>query len=301
MKIAISGSSGFVGSHLVSALERQGHELQKLGRADFAGGLHRLRDKLDGCRVVIHLAGEPINKRWTELYKSRMVSSRVDTTRRLVQAMADSRPELFISTSAIGAFRTEECYNESDSPDAADFLGRLSRSWEAEARAAEALGVRTLIFRFGLVLGHDGGLLKQLLPPFMLGLGGPVGDGGQHFSWIHIDDLVAAYLHALGNGDMAGVYHLCAPNPVTNMVFSRTLARLLHRPAMLPVPPFLLRLIYGEGADVMTSGQCVVSIRLEQEGFQFHYPELESALRAIIGSVRKNSLLARLLTLGAKA
>ncbi|QFY90517.1 TIGR01777 family protein [Magnetovirga frankeli] len=300
MNIALSGSSGFVGSHLASALEDSGHRLIRLGRADFAAGSQALAARIQGCQAVIHLAGEPISKRWSAAYKQRMISSRVDTTRSLVQAMKDAPPALFISTSAIGAFRQQRCYSEEDAPDAQDFLGQLSRDWEAEALAAEALGVRTLIFRLGLVLGHDGGLLKQLLPPFMLGLGGPVGSGSQHFSWIHIDDLVTAYLHALKQEQMQGVYHLCAPNPLSNAEFSCLLGQVLRRPALPPVPPSLLRLAFGEGADVMCSGQCVRSVRLEPAGFAFRYPQLRPALAAVVRSARDTLPLGGLLTLGAR-
>jgi uncharacterized protein (TIGR01777 family) len=300
MNIALSGSSGFVGSHLAQALEQAGHRVARLGRADFAAGSQALAAKIQGVQAVIHLAGEPISKRWTPEYKQRLISSRVDTTRSLVQAMQAAPPSLFISTSAIGAFGQQRCYTEEDAPDARDFLGQLSKDWEAEALAAEALGVRTLIFRLGLVLGHDGGLMKQLLPPFMLGLGGPVGSGRQHFSWIHIDDLVAAYLHALSQEQMRGVYHLCAPNPLSNAEFSRQLGQVLRRPALLPVPPPLLKLAFGEGADVMCSGQCVRSARLEPAGFSFQYPQLRQALTAVVRSARDSLPLGGLLTLGAR-
>ncbi len=286
MKIALSGSSGFVGSHLSLALQQSGHSLVRLGRADFALDPAQLAARIEGCDAVIHLAGETISKRWSTEYKARMVSSRVDTTSKLVAAMAQTRPRLFISTSAIGAFRQQRCYTEEDIADAQDFLGQLSKDWEQEALESEALGIRTLIFRLGLVLGHDGGLMKQLLPPFLLGLGGPVGSGQQHFSWIHVDDLVQAYLHALSQESMQGIYHLCAPDPVSNAEFSRQLARVLRRPALLPVPPALLRLAFGEGADVMCSGQCVRSVRLEPAGFTFAYPRLPEALAAVVRSAR---------------
>lgn len=301
MKIALSGSSGFVGGQLATSLLGQGHQIVPLTRADFAGGVQLLTERLRGCQAVIHLAGEPINRRWTEDYKKRLFSSRVDTTRALVDAMALTRPEVFISTSAIGAFSPEGCYTEADPPNASDFLGRLSRDWEAAAFGAADLGVRTLIFRFGLVLGHRGGLMKQVLPPFLLGLGGPVGSGRQPFSWIHIDDLVAAYPLALDLDAMAGVYHLCAPQPVTNRIFSDTLGRVLRRPALLPVPSPLLRALFGEGAEVMTSGQCLTSARLEETGYRFQYPLLEPALRAVVRQARDDSTLFRWLSLGSRA
>ncbi|MBF0256609.1 MAG: DUF1731 domain-containing protein [Gammaproteobacteria bacterium] len=214
--------------------------------------------------------------------------------------MAEAPPQTFISTSAIGAFQQERCYSEDDAPDAQDFLGQLSQDWEREALAAEALGVRTLIFRLGLVLGADGGLMKQLLPPFLLGGGGPVGSGRQHFSWIHIDDLVRAYVFALEQAPMRGVYHLCAPNPVSNKAFSQMLGRVLRRPALLPVPPLVLKLAFGEGAEVMCSGQCVRSVRLQPSGFEFPYPQLAEALASVVRAARDSLPLGGLLTLGAR-
>jgi uncharacterized protein (TIGR01777 family) len=300
MKIALSGSSGFVGSHLSLALNQSGHQLVRLGRSDFALDAQHLAARIKGCDGIIHLAGETISKRWSPAYKARMVSSRVDTTRKLVAAMAETGPRLFISTSAIGAFQQQRCYTEDDPADAVDFLGQLSRDWEHEALAAEALGIRTLIFRLGLVLGHDGGLMKQLLPPFLMGLGGPVGSGRQHFSWIHVDDLVQAYLHALAQESMQGIYHLCAPDTQRNAEFSRQLGRILRRPAFLPVPPTILRLAFGEGAEVMCSGQCVRSVRLEPTGFRFTYPDLPQALVAVVRAARTALPLGSLLTLGAR-
>jgi uncharacterized protein (TIGR01777 family) len=144
-----------------------------------------------------------------------------------------------------------------------------------------------MIFRFALVLGHGGGLMKQLSTPFRLGLGGPMGNGAQHFSWIHINDLIGAHLLALENPQMSGVYHLCAPNPVTNLDFTKALGAALHRPTPFRVPELLLKLAYGEGAEVMTSGQQVVSERLPESGFRFRYPELDSALGEIVS--RTNS------------
>mgnify|MGYP003957744203 CR=1 FL=1 len=293
MKIAITGSTGFVGKHLGSRLERDGHLIVPLGREYFNGSTDVLAKRLEGCDVVINLAGEPISRRWTGDYKQRMYNSRVQVTRKLVAAMAQlqTKPVTFISTSAIGAFKATGKYTEADTPNADDFLGRLSRDWEEEAMQANDLGVRTLIFRFGLVLGPDGGMMKQLLPPFCLGLGGPVGDGKQAFSWVHIDDLVRAYVHALTSAEMDGVYHLCAPNPDTNAGFTRILGEVVHRPTWFRVPGLALKLAFGEGASVMTSGQRVVSNRLQQAGFDFCYPTLPLALPNIVEQARKSNFV----------
>jgi uncharacterized protein len=284
MKIAISGASGFVGSHLSSALKRHGHTLVPLTRSHFNRGLIGLTEAIEGCDAVINLAGAPINRRWTANYKRILRSSRIETTRLLVQAMAqiEHRPHTFISISAIGAFDDAGHYSEEDSPNATDFLGRLSCDWESAARQAEALGVRTLVFRFALVLGPDGGLMKQLLTPFRMGLGGPIGDGSQAFSWVHIDDLVDAYLFALKSTTLQGVFHIAAPKPVTNLAFTRTLGDALHRPTLLRVPHTLLKLIFGEGASVMSSGQWVISKRLPEQGFQFRYADLKLAIDDLV-------------------
>ncbi len=284
MKIAISGASGFIGTHLSATLTRYGHSVVPLSRGNFARGLAHLAERIDGCEALINLAGAPINRRWTASYKRTLVSSRIDTTRMLVQAMSRLQrpPHSFISTSAIGAFNDAGLYSEDHAPNATDFLGRLAVDWEAAAREAETHGIRTLIFRFALVLGADGGLLKQLLPPFRLGLGGPIGDGRQAFSWVHIDDLVDAYLVALKLSSMQGVFHIAAPKPTTNLVLTKILGAALHRPTLFPLPPLLLRLVFGEAADVMTGGQRVVSKRLPELGFQFRYSELELAIDDLV-------------------
>ena len=291
MKIAISGATGFVGRHLTATLKRYGYTPVKLKRDDFNKGVTHLANVMHACEAVINLAGEPINRRWTERYKLTMCASRIETTRLLVKAMERmaQKPQVFISTSAIGAFDDAGEYSEYDPPNATDFLGLLSQEWETAAGEAEQLGIRTLIFRFALVLGHDGGLLKQLLTPFRLGLGGPIGNGRQAFSWVHIEDLVDAYLFALKTPDIDGVFHLSAPEPVSNLEFTLTLGRLLHRPTLLPVPHTLLKLIFGEGASVMTSGQKVISKRLPECGYLFRYDKLELALSDLIERSDKSS------------
>jgi uncharacterized protein (TIGR01777 family) len=286
MRVAITGATGFVGTHLVSALSRQGDEVVPIGRAELRGDSRQLAELLSGCEFVINLAGAPINRRWTPAYKKEIRSSRIDTTRALVSAMArlEERPGTLISASGIGAFDSARRYSEADLPNATDFLGQLSLDWEAAAQEAEALGVRVIIMRFAVVLGRDGGMMKQVLPPFRFGLGGPIGNGRQHFSWVHIDDLVAAILHASDKLQMSGVYHVSAPNPVSNRDFARALGKAVRRPAVLPMPTPMLKLAFGEGADVMTSGQCVVSERLPESGFKFRYPRIDQALSEIVST-----------------
>ncbi|MCG8425762.1 MAG: TIGR01777 family oxidoreductase [Chromatiales bacterium] len=284
MKIAISGATGFIGSHLTARFEKQGEQVIKLTRSDFKAGVKHLISHLENCAVIINLAGEPLNRRWSPSYMQAIYNSRIETTRLLVAAVKEmgSRPRTLISTSAIGAFTSSGRYTEHDTPNASDFLGNITREWEQEAQKAADLGVRTLIFRFALVLGCEGGLIKQVLPPFRMGLGGTIGDGSQPFSWVHIDDLTRAYEFALAHPEMEGIYHICAPNPVTNRIFTKTLGQLLHRPTLLPVPVTFLQLAFGKGAEAITSGQCVVSERLPQAGFVFEFDTIDKALQEII-------------------
>jgi uncharacterized protein (TIGR01777 family) len=286
MKIAISGSTGFIGTQLTRSLSHKGHSVVPITRDDFNRATRHLSTRLEGCDAIINLAGAPINRRWTRSYKRTIVSSRVDTTRMLVEAAGQTKnsPKRFISTSGMGAFDTQGRYTEHDTANAADFLGELTFDWESAAWEGETMGMRVIVFRLSLVLGPQGGLMKQVLLPFRLGMGGPIASGQQHFSWIHIDDLINAYLIALENPGFKGIYHLSAPNPVNNQVFTNTLGKVLSRPTPFRVPELLLKVAYGEGAEVMTSGQCIVSERLEETGFEFHYRELETALLAIVKS-----------------
>lgn len=285
MKLLISGATGLVGRHLSGMAQRQGHQIARLGRGDFVQGVDYLAQQLNQADAVVHLAGEPINRRWNASWKQQIYNSRISTTQKLAEAFAraEHRPRVFASTSAIGAFRDGAIKVESDQPDASDFLGQVARDWERAAEPVAELGVRTLILRFGLVLANDGGLLAPLKTPFKLGLGGPIGNGKQGFSWIHIDDLVHAILHLLSS-ECEGTYHLCAPNPCSNREFAASMGRVLKRPAVIPVQPLLLKALYGEGAEVMTSGQWVKSERLDQCRFKFRYEQLDAALRHLLKS-----------------
>lgn len=284
MKIAVSGASGFVGSHLIRAFSQQGWSVVPVGRDAFRTA-DDVRARIDGVDGVVHLAGAPIAARWTEVYKREIRSSRIDTTKLLVAAMngLPVKPRFFISTSAIGIYPPNLPSDENRRDLADDFLGRVAQEWEREARKAEAAGIRTIIFRFGVVLGSDGGILEKMLPPFRLGLGGMIGDGAQSFSWVHIDDLASAYFFVIGQERCSGIYNLVAPHPTTNAGLTQALGAVLHRPTILPVPSFVLKLRFGEGAAIALSGQHVLPRRLLESGFRFRFSTIESALQDIVG------------------
>jgi uncharacterized protein (TIGR01777 family) len=300
MRIVLAGASGFLGRALVQTLARDGHELVRLTRRpkDGAAGIREVvwqpdgtargwADVVDGADAVVNLAGESIAEgRWTPRRKAALIESRLLSTRSLVAAIdgAKARPSLLVSSSAVGYYgpRGDEMLTEADGP-GDDFLGRLAADWEHAAQAAESGGTRVVLVRTGLVLEADGGALKAMLLPFRLGVGGPLGRGAQYWSWIHRADWVALVRFVLAHPTLQGPINATAPAPVTNEVFSRTLARVLRRPCLFRVPAFALRLAMGEMADaLLLEGQRVVPARAQEMGFRFAYEALEPALRAIL-------------------
>jgi uncharacterized protein (TIGR01777 family) len=306
VQILLVGCSGFVGRALVPLLLEAGHHLTLVSRsaqplaavqhphlqrlqadpAQPASWEHpELKQALAAADAVVNLAGEPIaEKRWTPQHLQVLTSSRIDTTRALVAAMAalpgSQRPGVLINGSAIGYYGTSPSARFTEtSPAGADVLGRLCQAWEAEARAAEPL-CRVVILRIGIVLGGDGGALGKMLPVFRLGFGGPIGDGQQWMSWISRPDLCQLILTALSDGAYAGVYNAVAPNPCSMGVFAGTLGRCLGRPSLLPVPGPVLQLLLGDGAKVVLEGQQVLPERLQEQGFPFRHAELSAALAA---------------------
>ncbi len=281
MKFAITGATGFVGSNLISFLEQNRHDTVSVLREDFtdSGGLAA---KLAGADIVVNLAGEPIIARWTRNYMKKLRQSRVETTKKLVSALKQAlpKPAVLISASAVGLYPDFRRQTENSFTVKHDFLAALCEEWEAAAREAEALRIRTVILRLGVVLGKKGGIIKKSRILFSLGLGGRIANGKQGFSWIHIEDLCRLILFAAEKGG-GGVYNAVSPNPTDNIRFTRTLARVLHRPAILPVPEFALKLLFGKGARVLTSGQIVLPERALQEGFTFHHPTLKDTLSEI--------------------
>jgi len=297
MRILVSGSSGLVGTALRASLSAAGHTVERLRRGvgpSRPGWVTwdpsvNMFDPVaaEGADAVVHLAGASIAEgRWSEKRKRVLRSSRVDATRHLVAELAKLKapPKVFVSASAIGYYgnRGDELLTEKSEP-AEDFLGRLSQDWEAEARGAAKFGARTVQLRIGVVLAANGGALAKMLPPFKLGVGGPIGSGRQWMSWIALPDLVALIGHTLENRALEGPLNTVSPNPVTNRDFSRALGRVLHRPALAPLPGFVARLLLGEMADaLLLASTRVLPERLQAAGYQFQHPQVEAALRAVL-------------------
>lgn len=296
MRVFIVGGTGFVGVSLANRLRARGDEVTVMGLtpgrpkglearvAVVAGDATARGDwqlRLAGHDAVVNLAGASIFTRWTAAAKRAIRDSRILTTRNVVDALPAGGVTL-VSTSAVGyyGFHGDEQLDEDAGP-GSDFLARLCVDWENEALRARERGARVALTRFGIVLGPGGGVLAKMVPLFRLGLGGRLGSGEQWFSWIHIDDLFGAMLHLLGRPETSGAYNLAAPDPVNNRDLTRELARVLHRPAVLPAPGFAVRIVLGEFADVLLKGQRVLPRRLLAEGFRFAHPRFAAALDAL--------------------
>jgi uncharacterized protein (TIGR01777 family) len=271
MKVAITGASGFVASHLTKKFSN----FVSIHRNDTED---EILQKLQGVDVVFNLAGAPIIKKWSESYKKVLISSRVDTTRTLVNAVNRSEVKQLISTSAIGAYPDNAAYDESFVGYGQDFLASLTQMWEAEALKCNK---PTAIIRFGVILGRDGGALAQMLPPFRFGLGGIIGDGKMMTSWIDVEDLVRIYAHVIEN-QLIGTFNATAPAPVSNYIFTKALGKVLNRPTIFPLPEFVLKLLFGEGSTVLTGSKEVYPKALLESGFAFAYPDIDASLSHIL-------------------
>ena len=304
MRVVVTGATGMIGRSLVSALLARGEDVVALSR-DAERGRRALDDRvvvhawpdplaepppsdaLAGADAVVHLIGAPVAQRWSDEAKAAIRDSRVASTRFLVQGLTslppDVRPATLVSQSATGYYgpRGPEPIDEA-APAGTDFLAGVVVGWEREALAAASSGVRVVVTRTGVVLSAEGGALAKMLPFFRLGIGGPVAGGRQYVPWVHLDDVVGAMGFCLGNHDATGPANLTAPTPVTNSELSRTLGRVLKRPAFLPVPALALKTLYGEMAQIIVTGQRAVPARLEDLGYHFRYPELEPALRDVL-------------------
>lgn len=291
-RVVVSGSSGLIGSAVVEHLASAGYEVQRLvrrppklgevfwdpdqGKIDHAG--------LEGAHAVVHLAGKGITEqRWNPEVKAEIRRSRVEGTRLLTQALArlESKPQVLVSASAIGYYgdRGAEPLTEA-SPPGTGFLAEVSKDWEEATRAASAVGIRVVNLRIGVVLSKEGGALAKMLPPFRLGLGGPVGRGDQYLSWIARSDLARVIQFLLEMESVSGPVNATAPNPVTSRDFATALGHALHRPAIAPIPGFALKLLYGEMGGTLLEGQRVLPKKLQEAGFHFNYPDVASALAA---------------------
>lgn len=296
MRILITGATGFLGRRVCEVLGQAGYTLVALSRDPRRAKQHvpelteafrwdALKEALQGCDAVVHLAGETVAGRWTDAKKRALRDSRVLSTQELVNALAQlsTRPKVFISASAIGYYgdRGEETLTEDSSP-GSDFLAQVCQDWEREAARAESLDIRVVRLRIGLVIGPSGGALQALLPIFKLGLGGPLGSGRQFWSWVHRDDVAGAIAFALEREDLRGPINVASPKPVRQREFAQILGRVLKRPAFLPVPAFALKIVLGEFSSELLSSKRVLPQRLQQQGYRFRFAELELALREIL-------------------
>ncbi|HZE21523.1 MAG TPA: TIGR01777 family oxidoreductase [Desulfobaccales bacterium] len=299
MKVFMTGGTGFVGTYLSREFLKKGHTVTILTRRPHRPPAPEGISYLIGDPTkegpwmeavpehdwIINLAGASIFTRWTETHKKEIFESRVFTTRNLVNALAaGDRRQLFCSTSAVGYYgpRGEEDLTE-DSPQDDGFLGELARTWEAAALKAQDLGVRVVITRFGIVLGRDGGALGQMVPAFKKFLGGTLGSGMQWFSWIHQQDHARAYFFLQEHPEISGPVNFTAPNPVRNKELTEALGEVLHRPTFMSPPEFMLRLMLGEFADTLLTGQKVFPKRLQEAGFEFNFPTIRAALKDLVG------------------
>lgn len=297
MKVVVSGGTGFIGRRIVERLLEQGHYVGVWSRHPgrekraavasyywdpFAG--EPPVDSINTMDAVIHLAGEPVAQRWNAEVKRRIRDSRVVGTRALVDAIGKTqhKPKVLVSASAIGYYgdRGDEVLTESSAP-GSGFLVDVCRAWETEADRAAAFGLRVVKLRIGFVLGKGGGALAQMVPAFRAGGGGRLGSGKQWMPWVHIDDVAGMFVHA-AEKDVAGVWNATSPNPVINADFTREMAKALHRPAIFPVPPFALKLLFGELAQHMLDSARVVPDAALKASYPFRFPDLAAALRDLL-------------------
>lgn len=297
MQVAVTGATGFIGRKLVAALDAAGHSTvivtrrrESASRAfpNAAGvvewdlpGRELDPGVLEGLDGVVHMAGAPVAQRWTANAKRVIEESRILYTRALAGAIgrASRPPSVLVSFSAIGYYgvRGDERLDEAASA-GTDFLARVCRGWEGEAARAADSGVRVVNPRVGIVVGRGGGALAQMLTPFKMGVGGPIGNGRQWMSWVHVDDVIGIALDALTRGALAGPVNATAPEPVTNRDFSKALGRALRRPAVLPIPVLGLKVLFGGFADILATGQRVIPSKALSAGYEFRYADLDAAL-----------------------
>jgi len=298
MNVFITGGLGFVGTQLSIRLLELGHTVTVVDRSPTPSERTpasvryvsadttregEWQDQVAGHDAVVNLAGVSIFKRWNEETKKQIYDTRILTTKNLVAAMKQGGNAVLCSTSAVGyyGFHGDETLTEEDSP-GDDFLASLCVDWEKEAGRAAEKDVRVVLTRFGIVLGKTGGALGQMIPAFKKFVGGPLGSGNQWFSWVHMEDLLEAFLFVLNQETLAGPVNFCAPHPVRNKTLAQTLGKLMSRPSFLKAPGLAIRLVLGEFGSVLLKGQRVLPKKLLDHGFDFRYPEIEAALHAVL-------------------
>jgi uncharacterized protein len=307
MKIAITGATGFVGSRLVKKLKNNGHQLLIFTRnANRAKQLYPAsrfpnleiisyqpiesgdwQKAVSGCDGVVNLAGETIAKRWTSKNRKAILESRQLGTRKIVEAIAqaETKSSVLVNASAVGYYGTSEIdIFDEDSDPGDDFLSQVCQVWEKEANEVKQAGVRLVILRMGIVLGN-GGALAKIIPPFKLFVGGPLGEGHQWFSWIHLDDLVDLIIESLERNDVEGAFNATSPHPVRMSKLCETLGEIMNRPSWLPVPDFVLEFLLGDASKVVLEGQQVLPQKTKSIGFEYQYPNLKKALMDILSRV----------------
>jgi uncharacterized protein len=291
MRIAMTGATGRLGTLIAQALKDRGDEVTILSRSADKGDVQwdpsagpAPAEALAGRDAIVHLAGEDIAQRWNDETLKRIRSSREVGTRNLVAgiAAADPRPRALISASAVGYYGNRHDPIDEDTPPGDDVLADVCVAWEREAEKAAALGLRVVRVRTGVVLDRHGGALEKMLLPFRLGVGGPVAGGRQPLPWVHVDDVVGIYLRALDDDSWTGPVNATAPEPVTNLEFSKALGRALHRPAIAPVPGFAIHALYGGMAKLVIDGQRALPRRTLELGYAFKHPSLDEALRSAL-------------------
>lgn len=294
MKVLLTGGTGFIGSALTKALQKRNYDISYLTRSPKKSSQSVTAFKTipadSNFDIIINLAGHPIaDSRWTKSTKDKIVISRLSTTQKIINHIESQtvKPKVFISGSAIGIYgiaRDDNEISEFESRDSS-FSSSLCYQWETLAKQATEMNIRTCLLRTGIVLGQNNGALKKMLPPFKIGLGGKIGDGKQWMPWIHIDDMINAILFCIDNENINGAVNLTAPSPATNNEFTQIFSKTLKRPALLPMPAWLVKLLMGEmGKELLLSGKRVVPRKLLRAGYQFRYNELKPALQSILKS-----------------
>lgn len=283
MKIAISGGNGYIGQNLINKLDSEKNTIIKIGREDLYDK-NAIINLLSGVDIVIHLAGSPILRRWTDQAKKEILDSRVVTTQNIVETInqlpADKRPKTFISASAVGIYSPNLIHTEKSTDFANNFSGFVTRQWEA-ASASLDHAVRRVVFRIGVVLGKESATIRKMLPIFRAGLGGKIASGNQPFPFVHIDDVVGAFFWACQNAEVAGTFNLVAPQNIDNKYFTNALANKLQRPALFSVPEIALKAMYGEASVIVVHAPQANPERLLEYGYRFKFQDIENVLENI--------------------